>query len=135
MGWLHRSMEVDVPARAAYDAFTRPERLQELVEGVKEVRPVGRRHLHWRALVGGHEREWTSRITARERGRRFAWGSEAVPHGAGAIVFEPAAPGHARMTLWLEDTTHGIAEKAPRAVTDVAAVEAREPEPPEPGRR
>lgn len=111
MTWKHKSVEVDVPVEVAYDAFTSPDNFPRFMEGVKEVRAVDARHLHWRAKVDGREKEWIARITHRRRGHRFVWRSSADGTNAGALVFEPDGPGRTRVTLWLEESGSGIAEK------------------------
>lgn len=62
MATVTKSIEVNVPVRAAYNQWTQFEEFPRFMEGVKEVRQIDDQHLQWRAEIGGTEHEWQARI-------------------------------------------------------------------------
>lgn len=55
MATVTKSIEVNVPVRAAYNQWTQFEEFPRFMEGVKEVRQIDDQHLQWRAEIGGTE--------------------------------------------------------------------------------
>ena len=53
MATIEKSIDVDVPVRTAYNQWTQFEEFPKFMEGVREVRQVDDRRLHWRAQVAG----------------------------------------------------------------------------------
>ena len=63
METVEKSIEVHVPVSIAYNQWTQFEDFPRFMEGIKEVRQFDDTHLHWRAEVGGKEKEWDAEIT------------------------------------------------------------------------
>ena len=59
---IHKSIEVDCPLSHVYNQWTQFEEFPRFMEGVKEVRQLDDQRLHWRASIGGKEKEWTAKI-------------------------------------------------------------------------
>src|SRR5690242_5359538 len=72
---VEESVEVNVPLSTAYNQWTQFEDFPQFMESVREVRQIDDRHLHWRAEVGGVEKEWDAEITEQIPDERIAWRS------------------------------------------------------------
>ena len=51
------SIDVEAPVSTVYNQWTQFEEFPRFMEGVKEVRQLDDTHLHWRAQIGGKEKE------------------------------------------------------------------------------
>jgi uncharacterized membrane protein len=47
------------------------------MEGVKDVRQLDDKRLHWQAEIGGKAKEWNAKIVEQIPDQRIAWESEA----------------------------------------------------------
>ena len=75
MSSIEKNIEVDVPVRTAYNQWTQFEEFPRFMEGVKEVRQLDAKRLHWRAEIGGKELDWTAEITQQLPDERITWRS------------------------------------------------------------
>ena len=116
MAKIEQSIDVEVPARTAYNQWTQFEEFPRFMEGVLEVRQLDDRRLHWRAKVGGQERTWDAEITEQVPDDRIAWRSRSGAANAGAVTFHRLAEGRTRLMLQLEYEPEGVVEKAADAV-------------------
>ena len=110
MPGIEKNTEVDVPVRTAYNQWTQFEEFPRFMEGVKEVRQLDPKRLHWRAEIGGKEVEWTSEITQQLPDERITWRSTSGAYNAGAVSFEPLGPSRTRITLRIEYEPEGAVE-------------------------
>jgi uncharacterized membrane protein len=99
MSTVSRSIHVDVPVAAAFQEWARFEELPRFLSGVREVRRLDERRLHWRAEVAGMERVWELEISDLVVERRIAWQSRWGPENRGEIVFEPLSPSQTLVTM------------------------------------
>ncbi len=53
MSQVREEIEVNVPVRVAYDQWTQFESFPQFMDGVKSVRQIDDRHVHWVAEIGG----------------------------------------------------------------------------------
>ena len=53
MSKIEKSIDVNVPARIAYDQWTQFEEFPSFMDGIESVTQVDDSHLHWRANIGG----------------------------------------------------------------------------------
>ena len=53
MSVIEKSIEINVPVRAAYNQWTQFEEFPRFMEGVKQVKQIDDKHLHWKADIGG----------------------------------------------------------------------------------
>ena len=51
MSVIEKSIEINVPVRAAYNQWTQFEEFPKFMEGVKQVKQLDDKHLHWKADV------------------------------------------------------------------------------------
>ena len=103
MAQFEKCVEVDVPLRAAYAAWTHFKHLPSLLEGIESVEPVDDRRLRWRARLGGRLVEWTSEIVEKVADRRIAWKALGPSQRAGLVSFEAVGPRSTRISLALDD--------------------------------
>ena len=89
MSVIEKSIEINVPVRAAYNQWTQFEEFPRFMEGVKQVKQIDDTHLHWKADVGGKEKEWNAEITEQIPDQRIAWTSRGGAINAGIVTFQP----------------------------------------------
>ena len=111
MANVEKSIEVNVPVRAAYNQWTQFESFPQFMEGVKEVRQQDDKHLHWKAEVGGKKEEWDAEITEQEPDQRIAWRSSTGAPNAGVVTFHPISETQTRVMLQLEAEPQSVTEK------------------------
>jgi len=116
MSHTETKIDVDVPARTAYDQWTQFESFPAFMTGVTSVRQLSANRLHWVAEIGGHDVEWTAEITHQEPDRHIGWRSTSGAHNAGSVKFEPLGPNRTRVTLRLDYTPEGAVEKTGSAL-------------------
>ena len=115
MAEIEKSIEVNVPVRTAYNQWTQFEDFPQFMEGVKEVRQLDDKTLHWRAEIAGKEVEWTARITQQEPDQKVAWESTSGSRNAGMVTFTSLGA-NTRISLRLVYDPEGAAEKTGSAV-------------------
>lgn len=116
MAEVTAAVEVDVPISVAYNQWTQFEDFPHFMEGVEEVRQLDDATLHWRAQIGGVEREWDAQIVEQEPDRVVAWESTGGTKNAGRVVFEPIEPGRTRIDLTMEHDPEGFVENVGEAL-------------------
>lgn len=109
---VHKTFEIAVPVHTAYNQWTQFEDFPRFMEGVKEVRQIDDTHVHWRASVGGKDKEWDSEITEQVPDRVIAWRSVAGSPNSGRVAFEPLGADRTRIDLEMEYQPETAAEKA-----------------------
>ena len=108
---IKKSIEVDRPLSDVYNQWTQFEEFPRFMEGVKEVRQLDDQRLHWRADIGGKEKEWTAKIIEQIPDDRIAWQSEMGEYTSGLVDFARLGPDRTRVTLQLPDDPKGIRRK------------------------
>ncbi len=81
------------------------------MEGVKEVRQLDDKRLHWRAEVGGKEEEWDAEITEQIPDTRIARRSVSGPLNAGVVDFHRLNDENTQVSLQLDAEPEGVLEK------------------------
>src|SRR5947209_20565007 len=109
---VEKSIEVNVPLHTAYNQWTQFESFPQFMEGVKEVRQLDDKRLHWCAKIAGQEREWDAMIGTQDPDRCVAWHSTSGAENAGKVTFESLGPDRTRVTLVLTFDPAGFVEKA-----------------------
>jgi uncharacterized membrane protein len=112
MSTIEESVEVQVPVRTAYNQWTQFEEFPQFMEGVAEVRQIDDTHLHWKADVGGQEREWDAEITEQRPDERVAWKSTGGTMHAGVVTFHRTGDQESRVMLQLDVEPEGLVEQA-----------------------
>jgi len=116
MATIERSIEVEVPVRAAYNQWTQFEEFPRFMEGVAEVKQLDDTHLYWRASIGGKDKEWRARITEQKPDERIAWRSEGGADNAGVVTFHRISDTKTRIMLQLDYDPEGVVESVGDAV-------------------
>lgn len=86
---IEDSITVNVPLRTAYNQWTQFEEFPRFMEGVREVKQLDDKRLHWRAEVAGVEEEWDAEITKQIPDRKIGWRSISGKKNAGVVTFRP----------------------------------------------
>jgi uncharacterized membrane protein len=107
---VERSIDVNVPVRVAYNQWTQFEEFPHFMEGVKEVRQMGDKRLHWRAEIAGKEEEWDAEITEQHPDHRVAWRSTSGAPNAGVVTFHHIDDNTTRVMLQLDYEPQGVIE-------------------------
>ena len=108
---LQKDFEINVPVRAVYNQWTQFEEFPHFMEDVEEVQQIDDTHLHWRASVGGKEKEWDSEITEQVPDRVIAWRSISGAPNAGRVTFEPTGAERTRVRLQMDYEPETAVEK------------------------
>jgi uncharacterized membrane protein len=109
---IEQSIEIDAPVTTVYNQWTQFEEFPRFMEGVREVRQLDDKRLHWRAEIGGKEKEWDAEIFRQIPDQVIAWRSTSGMRNEGEVSFDKAADGKTRVMVnmrWEPDTA---AEKA-----------------------
>jgi len=86
------------------------------MEGVKEVRQLDDQRLHWRADIGGKEKEWTAKIVEQIPDNRIAWRSESGEYTSGLVDFARLGTDRTRVALEISYDPKGFIENVGDAV-------------------
>src|SRR6266508_4407307 len=97
MAFVEKEIEIDVPAKTAYNQWTQFEEFPQFMEGVEDVRQLDDTRLHWVATIGGQRKEWYAKITEQVPDRRVTWRSEAGELNAGTVEFHPIDSNRTRL--------------------------------------
>ncbi len=118
MSVIEKSIEINVPVRAAYNQWTQFEEFPKFMEGVKQVKQVDDKHLYWKADIGGKEKEWRAEITEQIPDERIAWSSRGGAMNAGVVTFHRLSDSKSKIMLQMEYDPEGLVEN----VGDVVGV-------------
>jgi carbon monoxide dehydrogenase subunit G len=108
---VEKTVEVDVPVRAAYDQWTQFEEFPQFMSGVQEVRQVSDSLTHWVAQIAGVRREWDAAILEQVPDQKVAWAATTGATNAGAVHFQPLGAARTLVRLSLEYEPEGLVEK------------------------
>jgi uncharacterized membrane protein len=109
---MEESIEVNVPASAAYNQWTQFEDFPKFMKGVTEVRQIDDTHLHWCANIGGKEEEWDSEITEQIPDKRIAWHSTSGAENSGVVSFHKISDSRTRIMLQMDYAPTDAVEEA-----------------------
>jgi uncharacterized membrane protein len=104
---IEQSIEIDAPVNTVYNQWTQFEEFPRFMEGVREVRQLDDKRLHWRAEIGGKEKEWDAEIFRQVPDQVIAWRSTSGVRNEGEVRFDKTADGKTRVTVnmrWEPDT-------------------------------
>ena len=115
MKTIERSIEVDVPVRTAYNQWTQFEDFPSFMAGVQSVKQIDDTNLHWKADIGGIQREWDATITEQTPDQRIAWKATDGTANAGVVTFHRLDENRTRVMLQItidgDDLIEKIGEK------------------------
>lgn len=109
---IKKSIEVDCPLSQVYNQWTQFEEFPKFMEGVKEVRQLDDKRIHWLAEIGGKEKEWTAKIVEQIPDDRIAWQSESGEYTSGLVDFAKLGADRTRVNLELSYDPKGFIENA-----------------------
>ena len=110
MATIEKSIEVNVPVRTAYNQWTQFEEFPHFMEGVKEVRQLDDKRLHWKANIAGKDEEWDAEITEQRPDERVAWRNTSGATNAGVVTFHYIDEHTTKVMLQLEYEPEGVVE-------------------------
>ncbi|MDI6858379.1 MAG: SRPBCC family protein [Dehalococcoidia bacterium] len=123
MSRIHKSIEVNVPVRTAYNQWTQFEEFPKFMQGVVEVEQLDDTHVHWVAQIAGRRKEWDAEITEQVPDRRIVWRAQQGTPNAGMVSFE-SVHGHTRIDLEMRYDPQNLAEQ----VGDILGLASRQVE-------
>jgi uncharacterized membrane protein len=109
---IQKSIEVNAPLSAVYNQWTQFEEFPHFMEGVKEVKQLDDKRLHWKTSVAGREKEWDAEIYEQTPDRIIAWRSTSGTKTSGRVEFTPVAVDRTRITLTFKYEVEGALESA-----------------------
>ena len=112
MSLIEKSIEINLPVRTAYNQWTQFEEFPKFMEGVRQVKQLDDKHLHWKADVGGKEKEWDAEITEQIPDERIAWRSREGAKNAGVVTFHRHSDSKSKVMLQMEYDPQGVVEHA-----------------------
>jgi uncharacterized membrane protein len=121
MSTIEKSIELEVPVRTAYNQWTQFEQFPQFMEGVREVKQLNDNRLHWRADIGGKEKEWDAEITEQLPDERIAWRSRTGTLNGGVVTFHRLSDSRSKVMLQMEYDPKGFVENVGDAVGVVSA--------------
>lgn len=107
---IQKSIEVDCPLSHVYNQWTQFEEFPRFMEGVKEVRQLDDQRLHWRASIGGKEKEWNAKIIEQIPDHRIAWKSESGEYTSGQVDFARLGTDRTKVALEISYDPKGFVE-------------------------
>lgn len=116
MSSTEKSIEVNCPVSTAYNQWTQFEDFPKFMEGIEEIKQLDDTHLHWRANIGGKEKEWDAEITEQVPDSRIAWRSTTGTRNDGMVSFTRLSEDSTRVTVNMTYEPEGMLESAGDAV-------------------
>ena len=113
---IEAEIEVDVPVKVAYNQWTQFESFPSFLEGVKSVKQLNDKTLHWVVEIAGKTKEWDAEIVDQDPDRYIAWRSKAGDRSDGSVSFEALEGDRCRLTLLLTYEPETLTEKAGSAL-------------------
>src|SRR5437867_11606498 len=107
---VEKTIDVDVPVTTAYNQWTQFEDFPRFMEGVREVRQLDDRHLHWKAKVGGKDEEWDAEIREQLPDQRIIWRNTSGAENAGMVTFDALGEHQTRVHLEMSYDPEGFVE-------------------------
>ena len=111
MTTVDEQIDVDRPISTVYNQWTQFEDFPRFMEGVESVRQLDDVQLHWKASIGGVEREWDAMIVDQEPDRVISWQNTTGATNRGVVRFSPLGSEQTRIDLHLEFEPEGAVEQ------------------------
>lgn len=112
MSNVQKFIDVNVPVSTAYNQWTQFEEFPRFMEGVKSVRQLDDKRLHWKTQIAGKEEDFDAVIDQQLPDQRIAWHSTIGPKQGGVVTFHRLADNKTRIMLQMEYEPQGVVEKA-----------------------
>ena len=121
MKTVAETITVVAPLRRTYNQWTQFEEFHLFMEGVKEVKQLDDKRLHWKAEIAGKVKEWDAVITEQIPDQRIAWRSTSGAQNSGTVEFGALGAEQTAVTLHLDYEPEGVAENIGGALGLVAS--------------
>lgn len=116
MAIIQQSIEVRVPADAAFHRLMQFENYSQFMENVESVQKIDDTHLHWTTRMDNRPMEWDAEIIQQEPGRCVAWHNTSGPGNAGRVEVTPLGPEATQVSFTLESDP----QQVPGSMTEFA---------------
>jgi len=116
MECIEKTIEVDAPLSMVYNQWTQFEEFPQFMEGVKEVRQIDDKRLHWVAEIGGKRKEWDAEIFEQVPDSSIAWRSMGGAKNSGQVSFAPVGNNATKVCLKLNYDPEGALENVAGAL-------------------
>lgn len=110
MKTIKESITVNIPVTQTYNQWTQFEEFPHFMEGVKEVKQLDDKRLHWKAEIAGKSEEWDAEIIEQIPDQRIAWRSTDGAKNSGTIHFSAQGANQTEVTLEVDYEPEGIIE-------------------------
>ena len=110
MSTIEKSIEVNVPVYVAYGQWTRFAEFPRFMEGVKEVKQLDAKRLHWKAEIAGRDTEWDAEITEQLADQRLALTIRDVAIKGMVATFHELSNDRSTVRLHVEYNPQGAVE-------------------------
>ena len=104
------SIEVNVPVQTAYNQWTQFEEFPRFMKAIKEVHQLDDKHLHWKAKIGGRQKEWDAEITTQTPYQRITWKTTDGSTNRGTVTFESISENKAKVHVHIAYEPEGFVE-------------------------
>jgi uncharacterized membrane protein len=121
MSTIEKSIEVNVPEYTAYAQWTRFDEFPQFMEGVKEVKRLDAKRLHWKAEIAGQDKEWDAAITEETADQRLAWTSQGGDIKGWVVTFHRLSDARTKVMLQLELEPQGLSDNVGEALGMVSS--------------
>lgn len=121
MKTIQKSIDVSQPINVVYNQWTQFEEFPHFMEGVKEVRQLDDKRLHWKAEIGGKMEEWDAEIFEQIPDERIAWRSVGGAKNSGMVNFQSLGPNETRVMVNVNYDPQETSEKIGSALGVVSA--------------
>jgi uncharacterized membrane protein len=111
MSAIDKSIVVNRPIKQVYNQWTQFESFPQFMEGVKEVRQIDNKRVHWHAEIAGVDREWDAEIRRQVPDQQISWRSVNGPRVTGVVMFEPVGAEQTRVMLRMDYEADGVLDK------------------------
>ena len=110
MKTIKKSITVYIPVTQTYNQWTQFEEFPRFMEGVKEVKQLDDKRLHWKAEIAGKSEEWDAEIIEQIPDQRIAWRSTNGAKNSGTIHFSAQGAYQTDVTLEVDYEPEGLIE-------------------------
>jgi hypothetical protein len=114
MTTIQQSIEVRVPAEAAFNQLMQFENYSQFMEDVESVQKIDDTHLHWTTRMANRPVEWDAEIIEEEAGRSVAWHNTSGPTNSGKVEVTPLGPQATQVSI----TLHSEPQQVPGSMAD-----------------
>ena len=105
-GVIQQALELNVPARTAYDQFTQFLDFPRFVRPVELAEQLDDSHVLWHLLIEGRDIEMEWEICEQIPDKRIAWKSVKGPRNSGVVTFHRIGDDQSRIMLQVDLDPH-----------------------------